>query len=261
MTDEVPTVPDGVLVLRIGDGTRRNALTPERKAALRLGMAAANDDPAVLAVVVTGVDDAFCAGGDLSSNRLDRSDGLDESMRGGQEVIRLIAESPKLVVAAVDGPAYGSGLALALACDLVVVGPTARLCASFVRAGLAADAGMAWALLRRLPRPAALRVLLEAAVYDAADARAAGLADVVATTGRALDAALELVPRLLVGTPESTAATKRLLDVAAAGLTDLFRVEFHEQLALVESPAFEQRRAEFMRRKLSGSPTQPSQDS
>jgi 2-(1,2-epoxy-1,2-dihydrophenyl)acetyl-CoA isomerase len=118
-------------------------------------------DPGVRAVVITGVDPAFSAGGDLRAMAATVHPLVDSSPEGATAmwrwiryqfggVVRLITQSDTLFVAAVNGAAAGVGLAFAMACDLVLASERARLLTAFGRIGLVPEVGLGWLLTRRL---------------------------------------------------------------------------------------------------------------
>jgi 2-(1,2-epoxy-1,2-dihydrophenyl)acetyl-CoA isomerase len=117
-------------------------------------------DESLRAIVLTGADPAFSAGGDLRLMRdearpmLAGAGGAPELWRwirmqfGG--IARLITHTDKAFIAAVNGPAAGVGLAFALACDVLLVSERARLVPAFARIGLLPEVGTSWLLTRRL---------------------------------------------------------------------------------------------------------------
>jgi 2-(1,2-epoxy-1,2-dihydrophenyl)acetyl-CoA isomerase len=160
--------PDLVLVERDGaratvtlnDPDRLNALSAELTIYLRRRLEELARDESVRAIVLTGTDPAFSAGGDLKLMRdaaqpiLAEGDGAPELWRwirmefGG--IARLITRTDKAFIAAVNGAAAGVGLAFALACDLILVSERAVLVPAFGRIGLLPEVGTSWALTRRL---------------------------------------------------------------------------------------------------------------
>src|SRR2546430_4567519 len=139
---------------------------PEKLNALSEAMIAAGiehlrrsaEDPEVGAVLVTGAGRAFCAGGDVSAMGSAAREALTfeqrvDRQRVGQELSRLLAEIPKVTIAAVNGAAVGAGLGIALSCDLVFASDRARFGTAFAKVGFGGDYGTSWQLTRRV-RPA-----------------------------------------------------------------------------------------------------------
>jgi methylglutaconyl-CoA hydratase len=164
------------------------------------------------AVVLTGAGRHFCTGADLNElaalAAATPAERLADATRLGALYAALL-RSPLLTVAAVHGAAYGGGLGLACACDLVVAAPSARLQFSEVRLGFV-PALISVFLLRRLPAARLARLFLDPQPLDAAAGLAAGLVDEIAAAPRqhALERAAAIARK---ASPAAIAETKRLL--------------------------------------------------
>ena len=125
-------VEDRVAVITVNDPDRRNAVTAEMSAALRAAVDGAEADPEVHAVIVTGAGKAFCAGANLTA--------LGEAAEDGLRVIYdgflAVANCTLPTIAAVNGPAVGAGLNLALAADVRIAGPAAMFDPRFQKLGI-----------------------------------------------------------------------------------------------------------------------------
>lgn len=99
-------------------------------------------DPDLRCAILTGAGGSFCSGGDLRQLAGQPEERTRALMEGNAGLYRRLAACEKTVIAAVDGAAFGAGLGLALACDLVVAGASARFCCAFVRVGAMPDAGL-----------------------------------------------------------------------------------------------------------------------
>ena len=153
-------VEDGVAWLVLDRPQVRNAMHHPMRDALLAAIEEVRDDPAVRAAVVTGSGTAFCAGADLSSPphieiSPDRQRGTlanvareDGRRFGWWRLVRAIWENEKPYLAAVNGPAYGFGCNLALACDLVIAAESAAFSEVFVKRGLPLEAAGAYLLTR-----------------------------------------------------------------------------------------------------------------
>ena len=148
MSDDVLVERDGgVLRVTLNRPERMNAVTAAMGAALLDALRQADGDPAVRAVLLCGAGRGFCAGQDLA----EVTPGMDlgETLqRVFNPAVRAIRAMPKPVVSAVQGTAAGAGANLALACDVVLAGQSARFLQAFVRIGLMPDAGGTWLLPR-----------------------------------------------------------------------------------------------------------------
>jgi enoyl-CoA hydratase/carnithine racemase len=229
---------DGVLTLTLNRPDRRNAIDPPLRDALADAIAAAGDDAEVRGLVLTGAGGAFCAGGDVA--RFDELHDPRTYRHVSHRLTDLIESFERLekpVVAAIDGPVTGAGLALALACDWRIGAPTARVLFREGRIGLVPTHGGMTRLVKLLGLARAKEVVLGGEDYDAPAAHAAGLLTEVAPSAEALlDAARARVGRMLGRAPLSFAAAKRLLQVAAdIDLRSGQVVESLAQTALLQS--------------------------
>lgn len=147
-------------------------------------------DETVRAVILTGTDPAFSAGGDLRAMASTVHPLVDRSPEGATAmwrwirhqfggVVRLITRTDKLFVAAVNGPAAGVGLAFAMACDLVIASDRARLLTAFGRIGLVPEVGLGWLLTRRLGYHKTMELFIAGTVLSAEEALALGLVNSV----------------------------------------------------------------------------------
>ena len=148
MDDSVRVERDGaVLRLVLNRPDRLNAVTAPMGAALLAALRAAVADDAVRAVLLQGAGRSFCAGQDLAE--VAPGQDLGATLEAVfNPVVRAIRGLPKPVVCAVQGVAAGAGANMALACDIVLAGQSARFLQAFVRIGLLPDAGGTWLLPR-----------------------------------------------------------------------------------------------------------------
>lgn len=189
----------GVLQLAINAPQARNSLqSPGVLEGLLAGLEELERDETLRCAILTGTGGAFCSGGDLRQLAAGSEEAVRTRMTRNAWLYRRIALSDKLVIAAVDGPAYGAGLGLAACCDLVVAGRSAVFCCAFTRVGAMPDAALFWSLPARVGRAQARRIMLMAPELRAEEALALGLADEQAE-GDALSAAQALAQRLARG--------------------------------------------------------------
>lgn len=200
-----------VRVLTLNRPERRNAIDLPLRHQLAEALEAADADPRVRAIVLTGAGGAFCSGGDISTmQRAPRHETIDRA-RAAQRVVRAIWDTPKPVVAAVEGPAFGAGAALALACDRVVAASDATFATTFTAVGLAGDMGIFASLPARVGAPRARQMLMLGTRISGEDALPIGLVDSVVRSGTALDAALSDAERLAAGPPLALGVIKQML--------------------------------------------------
>jgi 2-(1,2-epoxy-1,2-dihydrophenyl)acetyl-CoA isomerase len=215
---------EGYHILTLNRPERLNAFTEELHRLLRAALQAAGDDEACRAVLLTGAGRAFCTGQDLAARRFER-DKPPDLARSLQQfynpLIRALRALPKPVVCAVNGVAAGAGANLALACDIVVAGRSARFIQSFARVGLIPDGGGTWTL-PRLVGPARARALMLLAEPVTADQAADwGMIWQAVDDASLLPTAHALCAKLAALPPIGLALTKRALE--ASGGNDLDR--------------------------------------
>jgi 2-(1,2-epoxy-1,2-dihydrophenyl)acetyl-CoA isomerase len=181
-------------------------------------LAVVEEDPTLRALVITGRGRAFSAGADvhkLSSDVRDGSLDVGRSLRElSNPIVLRIRHMPKPVVAAVNGPAAGIGVSLALACDLVVAAESAFFLVAFTRIGLTPDGGASLFLAARLGHARASRLALRAERLPASDACEWGLIDQVVPDAEHWQVAEDLVQELANGPTRAYAATKAALHAA-----------------------------------------------
>lgn len=242
-------VDDRVAVITVNDPDRRNAVTFEMSAALRRAVEQAQADPEVHAVIVTGAGKAFCAGADLSA----LGEATAEGLRTIYDGFLAVADCTLPTIAAVNGPAVGAGLNLALAADVRIAGPRALFDARFQKLGIHPGGGATWMLQRAVGPQAARAALLFGMSFDADDAVRHGLALSVAddpvAAARDLAAGPAQAPREVV---LATKASMRATANPGVVDTDQHRIavdtEIGPQAASIESPEFARRLATARRR-------------
>jgi enoyl-CoA hydratase/carnithine racemase len=208
----------GVMRLTIDRSERRNALGTALMARLADALAAADADPDVGAVVLTGAPPAFCAGSDLKElGRLDVA-GMGRHEAETAAVARSIGALDVPVVAGVEGYALGGGFILAISCDLVVTAEDTRWHLPEVVNGWLPPWGLG-ALSARVGPVRARALVWGAEPIDGTEAHRLGVADVLAPKGEALERAMALADRLAALPRAAAISTKRFFEplVAAEG--------------------------------------------
>jgi enoyl-CoA hydratase/carnithine racemase len=212
------------MVLTLSNPDHRNALGPEIYAAGVEALNAADSNPEVRSVVITGAGSTFCAGGNLQrllDNRSKPPEVQAQSIEGLHGWIEAIRTFPKPVVAAVEGAAAGAGFSLALACDFIVAADNAVFVMAYSSVALSPDGGGTWSLVRALPRQLVSELLMAGERIGAARLHALGVVNRVTPAGAALDEALALAARLNERAPNALASIKELVN--DAGDTTLSR--------------------------------------
>jgi enoyl-CoA hydratase/carnithine racemase len=208
-----------VLVLTFNRATKLNAWTDELENRYFTLLDAAEDDPDVRAVVVTGAGRGFCAGADLQRLRSvgEVSEVSDTDMaRRRPRDLPLTLRKP--LIGAVGGVAAGLGMVEALYCDVRFGSPAARFTTAFAQRGLIAEYGISWLLPRLVGHSRAADLLLSSRMVDAEEAFRIGLLDHLVPTGSVVDAAVAYATDLAARcSPASMATIKSQLRDDADG--------------------------------------------
>jgi enoyl-CoA hydratase/carnithine racemase len=178
---------------------------------------AAETNPDVRSVIITGEGANFCAGGNLNrllANRQQPPEVQSQSIEGLHGFIECIRTYPKPVIAAVEGAAAGAGFSLALACDLLVAARNSIFVMSYSTVGLSPDGGGSWQLTQKLTANLAMEWLLTAERQSADRLFALGLINRLSDAGDALEAALVLASSLNARAPNVLASIKELTQSA-----------------------------------------------
>ena len=239
-------------LLTVSDPKRRNAMTTALSDRLVAVLADVAADTSVHAVVVTGDDDpkpAFCAGGDLDELAAAGESGADALERIYAGFLAL-AECPLPTFAAVDGPAVGAGLNLALAADVRIAGETARFEPGFLRLGVHPGGGMTWMAQRIVGPQVTTAMLLGGEGLDADRAAEVGLVLRVAT-GEGADGRSAAVTEALRMAATSAAAPRELVVNTKASIRATGALDRHRDAVAVEvSPQLESLRSDGFREGL-----------
>ncbi len=167
-------ITGSVAVLTLDDPKRRNVLSSEMVAGIGHAFDRAESDPSVRCVVLTGAGKGFCAGAELDTLFRAAEGDFGPVTRVYDGFLRAL-RSPLLTVAAVNGPAVGAGMNLALACDLRIAGPTAFFDTRFAQLRLHPGGGHMWLLQRAVGYQHAAAAALLSTTWGAKEARQVGL--------------------------------------------------------------------------------------
>jgi 2-(1,2-epoxy-1,2-dihydrophenyl)acetyl-CoA isomerase len=200
-----------VTVLTMNRPEKRNAIDLDLAEALADALESAMADESTRAVVLTGAGPVFCAGGDISTMGNQPAEEARARVEAGERVVRAILQGSTPVVAAVQGSAFGAGVALAAACDRVVAGSDCIFHVSFTGVGLSGDMGVFASLPARVGLARARQLLMFPTPVDGPEALKIGLIDSVVEPGTALMEARTDADLLAAGPPLALAAIKDLL--------------------------------------------------
>ena len=243
----------GVRVIALSRPEKKNALTREMYDASSAALKAADADPTVRVVCLTGTGDAFTAGNDIADFRSGPPPISDQVGPGG--FIAAVAGMKKPVIAAVNGLAVGIGTTILLHCDLVYSAAGARFLLPFVNLGIVPEAGSTFLLPGILGHHRAAELLFFGEALDAATAQRWGLVNMVFPDGELMERTLERAEALAAKPARVVRLIKRLLTTPATSASDRAGEELRllvEQLNADEAreamQAFvERRRPDFSR--------------
>lgn len=173
---------DGVVTLTMNEPQSRNALSDAMRKALSDTVHSLSGDETVQAVILTGSGGVFCAGGDLKKMLANHRAGL---VAGSEDIlprmkhlhswIRLLRDLPVPVITAIDGPAYGAGLGLALTGDIILASDRASFNASFCKVGAVPDGNLFYSLPRMIGLQRAREMFYTGRTVSAQEAQRIGI--------------------------------------------------------------------------------------
>lgn len=256
--DLLSELHDGVLTLTFNRPEARNALTPAMLDALREELHAAELNPDVGAILLTGAGGAFCAGGDVKAMAARNASGqpLDHRLRMDTQKLNhrgtslRLYEMAKPTIAVIPGPAAGAGFSMALACDLRIAAESAFMTSAFVKVGLSGDYGGTYLLTQIVGTAKARELYLLGDRIDAAEAHRLGIVNWVVPDAELKSRAQEIAQRLADGPRVAQRLIKdnlnralklpfgECLDGESANLAQARQTDDHKEAAL----AFKEKR-------------------
>jgi 2-(1,2-epoxy-1,2-dihydrophenyl)acetyl-CoA isomerase len=212
-----------------------NAMSPELIGELTVAAAWLADRAPIRALIVTGAGRAFCSGGDVNwFKRGVEEEGVDlpsEVRRGAEALHQAIVDFRRIpypVIGAINGPAAGAGMSLALSCDIRIASESAFLAIAYGRIGASPDGGMTYFLPRVVGPAKALELALNDPNLDAQAALEAGLVSEVVAPDQLMPRAREKAEKLAAKAPHYVRMAKRLLHESIENsLTDHLQIERH----------------------------------
>jgi len=207
---------EGIATLTLNRPERLNALGDTLRQDLHEALRRASDDPAIRVMILTGAGRGFCSGGDVKAMNEAKASGqsqalLDKVAPSRDQTILAMRDAPKPIIAAVNGPAAGAGMNLALACDIRIASTTARFGETFVRRGLHVDWGGTYFLPRLVGMARACELIFTGDMIDAEEALELGLVSRVVEPEVLMTTVRELAHKIAAGPPIAIRLAKRAL--------------------------------------------------
>jgi 2-(1,2-epoxy-1,2-dihydrophenyl)acetyl-CoA isomerase len=248
------TTEAGVMTITLDRPEKLNAFAGHMRRDLADALEHAASARAVRVVVITGAGRGFCAGADVGymAELMERQD-VDEFTRllgAGRRVLTTIRQMAQPVIASVNGPAYGAGFNLALACDLRLAAASATFSQSFVKVGLHPDWGGTYFLPRVVPTNLACEMFFLGDAIDAERAAQLGLVNRVVPDAELPAETSKLAARLRDAPPRSIAAAKQAVYLSeAASLERMLQYETEAQLQCFQSAEARERVRAFLEKR------------
>lgn len=249
----VERIDDALLGITLNRPDRLNAIEDSFVAAMHAALDRVEAEPEVRAVVLTGAGRGFCAGADLTVTADLGGQTSADLYRGQQRLADMavrLHELPVPVIAAVNGPAVGGGLALAAACDMRVASALAHFAVANVRIGISGgEMGLSWLLPQSMGRARATELLLTGRRFDAAEALEWGFVNCVVAPSDVLAEACALA-RMVAGNPAfGVRLTKEMLrtTATAGSLREAVMLENRTQVLAVYAGDIDQATEAFRR--------------
>lgn len=206
-------VENGVAWLTMNRPETLNSFTQDFLLEINEAICQADRDPAVRVLVVTGEGRGFTSGGNLSELAEMNRDRLRAvyDVDSTADMVRLLYNVKKPVIAAVNGPAFGAGIAMAMACDILIASEKAQFGFSFTGLGFCPDSGSTWFLTQRVGYNKACEILFSAQTLKADELQALGLVNRVVPAEELLPTTAKLAGRLAAGPALALMLQKRVL--------------------------------------------------
>ncbi len=231
---------DSIATLLMNRPDKLNALNNELATALNDALARIALDDSVRTVLLTGAGRAFCSGGDLGHIRKGRESGnvelLEPLLRAGMQISVKMRTMPQPVIAAVNGPAAGAGMNIALAADIRVAAEEAVFGQNFAKVGLFPDYGGMFFLPQLVGPSAAAELFYTGDMVDAQTALRLGIVNHVVPAARLEAEAVALAKKIAQGPPLAIKAVKRTLFASEKkALEDALENEVQQQMKCFRS--------------------------
>lgn len=235
------SIKNKICTVKLNRPDVRNALGLEMREELKGFFTEMKNRDDVKVIVLTGEGKAFSAGGDLSAlKQVDAVTGR-KRLQSGHDLIQSILNLEKPVIAAINGPAAGAGVSLALACDMIIASRSSYLIQSFVQIGLIPDLGSIYFLPRLVGRHRALELMLLGEKITAQQAHDMGIINRIVETDALMEEVNAVALKLAGGPDLALGLMKKLVNKSIlADINETFELEGFAQGMCFESSNFKE---------------------
>ena len=203
---------DGVALIRINRPEARNALNMEVRRLIAQYLTELGEDDTTRCIVLTGNEKSFAAGADIKE--MAGAGTIEMMQRGMLKLWRVIAACPKPVIAAVNGYALGGGCELAMTCDIIIAGESARFGQPEVKIGIMPGGGGTQRLTRAVGKYKTMKICLTGEAFSAAEAFQMGLVSELAPDAEVESRAIDMARHIAALAP---LAVQQIKEVVLAG--------------------------------------------
>jgi enoyl-CoA hydratase/carnithine racemase len=224
-------VSDNIATVTLNRPDRLNAISMGMLASFSDAFRAADADPNVRAIILTGAGRGFCAGLDLkeqggaaNSNSINGAGGLPAKFDLANSPPIVLHQTDKPVICALNGAAAGYGLDLALGCDIIIAADTAKLAAVFTKRGVLPESGGTWLLPRLIGWTRACELAFTGRTLTAQQGLELGLVSRVVPAADVVTESRSLASEICANAPMAVQATKRMMRLS---LDETFEANVH----------------------------------
>jgi enoyl-CoA hydratase/carnithine racemase len=249
-------VADGVATITLNRPDRLNAISGPMLQSFSQALRDSDLDTGVRVIVITGAGRGFCAGLDMKDAAAGTGIGGNGAnlaatrfdLHGSPPIVLHGTDKP--VLCALNGPAAGYGMDLALGCDIRIASRDAKLAAVFTKRGVLPESGGSWLLPRLIGWAKAAEVAFRGQVLSAEEALAIGLVNAVVEPDELMPKTREMAAEIAANAPLAVQATKRMMRL---GLEETFEANVHhtfmQLLPLFQSEDFREGMASFLEKR------------
>jgi len=236
---------DHIGIVSINRPAKHNAMDDPAQAALLQAVGAMAADPQVRVIVLRGEGKSFCAGRDTSVlGQRPEGQGDYDYVRTAQQIQHRLLDCPKPIIAAVKGAAIGGGFEFALASDMRVVGPSARMSLPEIIYGLLPDMGGTQTLMTMIGRARTKYYVMTGKSISGEEARELGIADWLVEDDQVDEKAMEIAREIAARPPQNVQMAKALVDQFwIGGIKRGMNQELNSITALFKSEDYAEARA------------------